>query len=211
MEGSVAKLIVVAGEKGGTGKSTIAHLIGHGCGSLPRPIDCAVVTTDPGDMPISGSRRYLPVDGRDPAKLAGILSALDQQERLLIVLDGAAAREQVDKLASGMADLILLPFGPSIQDATRAWRDMERMPNAVALPNRWPTHRDVAARAQQWMDMIPADRRLPPVPALPRTDELLGADASYARVATPLNKPALGLVLEVLYRLGIHPLDLAAK
>jgi chromosome partitioning protein len=206
----MAKLIAVMGEKGGTGKSTLSHLIGHGCGSLPHPIDCAVITTDPGDMPITGSRRYLPVDGREPADLTRALTALDQRDRLLIVLDGAAARVHVDKVAADLADLIVIPFGPSYQDAQRAARDMARLPKAVALPNNWPTHPAVAARAKQFLDMLPADRRLPPVPKLPRTDELLSPDA-YGRIATALSRPAQALVLELLYRLGVHPVELAAQ
>jgi cellulose biosynthesis protein BcsQ len=206
----MAKLIAVLGEKGGTGKSTVAHLVGHGAGSLPHAIDAAVVTTDPGDVVVTGARRYLPVDGREPAALASTLAGLDQHERLLIVLDGAAARPHVDDLAAELADLILLPFGPSYQDAARTLRDLERLPQAVALPNRWPTHPAVAERAGRFLEMIPAARQLPALQALPRVDELLDADA-YGRIATALSKPSQRLVLEILHRMGVHPLDLAAR
>lgn len=206
----MAKLIAVAGEKGGGGKTTVAHLLGHGAGSLPHPIDAAVVTSDPGDMPVTGQRRYLPVDGRNPGQLANVLGALDQHERLLIVLDGAAARPEVDRITAELADMIVLPFGPSYQDAQRALRDLERLPKAVALPNRWPTHPDVKARAERWIQMLPVGRVLPPLAAVSRVDELLDGEA-YSRVATPLSKPSQRLVLEVLHRMGIHPLDLASS
>lgn len=206
----MAKLIAVAGEKGGTGKTTVAHLIGHGAGSLPHPIDAVVVTTDAGDDPVTGARRYLPLDGRDLAALPGMLQQLDQQDRLLIVIDGAAARPELDQLVQTVADLVLLPFAPSYQDTARVCRDLDRLPSAIALPNRWPTHPDVARRAERWLAEIPKDRRLPPVTTLSRVDELLDGTA-YGRVATPLSRRAQQLVIEVLHRMKVHPLDLASR
>jgi MinD-like ATPase involved in chromosome partitioning or flagellar assembly len=44
----VAKVVAVVGTKGGTGKSSIAHLLGHGAGSLPRMVPAVVLTTDRG-------------------------------------------------------------------------------------------------------------------------------------------------------------------
>lgn len=206
----MAKLIATAGEKGGTGKTTVAHLIGHGAGSLPHPIDTVVITTDGHDDPVDGQRRYLPLDGRDLAALPGLLEQLDRQERLLVVLDGAAARPELDRLIQSVADLVVLPYGPSYQDAVRVAKDLERLPAAVALPNRWPTHPDVAKRAERWLASIPASRRLPPMTALSRVDELLDAEA-YKRVATPLSRRAQQLVIEILHRIKVHPLDLAAR
>lgn len=206
----MAKLIATAGNKGGTGKSTLAHLIGHGCGSLPHPIDAVVITTDDEDEPITGQRRYLPLDGRDLSALVPMLQKLDEQDRLLIILDGAAARPELDKLVQSVADLVVLPYGASIQEAQRVLKDLERLPGAVALPNRWPTHPDVQKRAKRFLDMVPGDRRLPPISALSRVDELLDATA-YSRVATPLSRRAQQLVIEVLHRMNVHPLDMAAK
>ncbi len=206
----MAKLVAIGGEKGGTGKSTIAHLIGHGAGSLPHPIDAAVITTDRGDDPIAGERRYLPLDGRDLSRLPGLLEELDRTDRLLIVLDGAAARPELDALIQSVADLVILPYGPSVQDAARVNKDLARLKAAVALPNRWPTHPGTAERATRFLEAIPEQRRLPIVPALPRVDELLDP-AGYRRVATPLSRRAQQLAIEVLHQLGVYPLDLAAK
>ncbi len=41
----VAKVIAIVSSKGGSGKSTAAHLIAHGCGSLPRPVMTVLLTT----------------------------------------------------------------------------------------------------------------------------------------------------------------------
>ncbi len=78
------------------------------------------------------------------------------------MLDGAAARSELDKLVQTVADSVVLPFGPSVQDANRVLKDLERLPAAIALPNRWPTHPDVMKRAERFLQMIPAGRRLPP-------------------------------------------------
>ena len=53
----MAKVIALAGSKGGTGKSSLSHLIAHGAGSLPRAIPSVVLTTDSDDDILSNERR----------------------------------------------------------------------------------------------------------------------------------------------------------
>jgi hypothetical protein len=40
----MAKFVAFLGEKGGSGKSSLGHLLAHGLGSLPKAIDAVVVT-----------------------------------------------------------------------------------------------------------------------------------------------------------------------
>ncbi len=204
----MAKIIAFAGTKGGTGKSTLSHLVAHGAGSLPRPIPTVVLTTDPEDALTEGDRRYVVVDGRSPQLLADQLERLSAMERLLVIVDGVANRADVDRVLAELADLVVIPFGPSDQDGARAAASLAAMPGAVGLPNRWPTHPGVAKRARKWLAMVPASRRLPEFRAIPRLDALLSRD-SYGEIAYEIAAPARGLIIEVLARAGIEPADLA--
>lgn len=204
----MAKVVAFAGSKGGTGKSTLSHLAAHGAGSLPRPIPAVVVTTDPEDTLAEGERRYVVVDGRSPELLANQLHRLLSIERLLVFVDGVANRADVDRVLADIADLVLVPFGPSAQDGARAVANLATLPTAVAVPNRWPTHPGVAKRARQWLNAVPTARRLPPLRAIPRLDGLLGPDG-YREIAYEVASPARGLILEILHRAGIDPDDLA--
>jgi hypothetical protein len=107
-----------------------------------------------------------------------------------------------------VADLALLPFKPAAQDVERAVENLERMPQAVALPMDWPALPSTAKRVLRYLNAVPENRRLPPFKHIPRLADLLGD--SYADAAYALASPARSLALEVLARAGIDPDDLAA-
>jgi len=200
----MARVIAFAGSKGGTGKSTLSHLAAHGAGSLPRPIPTVVVTTDPEDVLAEGERRYVVVDGRSPPLLADQLQRLLAIERLLVIVDGVANRSDVDRVLGEVADLVIIPYGPSAQDGARAAANLESLPMAVGMPNRWPTHPGVARRARRWLEAVPSNRRLPALKTIPRLDALLSRD-SYGEIAYEIAAPARGLILEILARAGVEP------
>jgi hypothetical protein len=206
----MAKIVAFAGSKGGTGKSTLSHLAAHGAGSLTRPIPTVVVTTDPEDELVKGERRYVVVDGRSPELLANQLERLLVVEMLLVVIDGVANRAYIDQILGELADLVVIPYGPSAQDGDRAAANLTAMPQAVGMPNRWPTHPGVAKRARRWLEAVPPSRRLPPLKSIPRLDALLSQD-TYGAIAYEIASPARGLILEILARAKIDPYSLAPE
>ena len=204
----MAKVVAVGGSKGGTGKSSISHLIAHGAGSLPKPIATVVLTTDPEDELIAGERRYLVLDARTPKLLATHLTRFEAVERALVVIDGAANRSDLDAVVADLADVVVVPYGPSAQEADRARRNLERLPAAVALPNRWPTHPQTAKRVRRWLEAVPAPRRLPLFRSIAKLDGWLAGDA-YEELAYEVASPARGLALEVLAWGRIDPAELS--
>lgn len=68
----MAQIICVIGNKGGTGKTTLSHMLGHGLGLLDRR--SVVVLTDPLRLPLQkNGRRYSTADARHGSQLAPIL------------------------------------------------------------------------------------------------------------------------------------------
>lgn len=203
----MAKVIKLLSEKGGTGKSTIAHLVGHGLGSLPRPIDALVITADPDDEVLADSRRYFVGDGRDHAALPALLDRLQPRDRLVVIIDAPAGRD-LDDLP---ADLTILPFTPAHHDAQRAARQIAVLPETgvgvLVLPNRWPSHPARRKAAEKLLDQFPTGRIMSPLDTLGPVADLL-SPALYGRVASPLSRPAQTLALEVLFRLGRHPFEM---
>jgi hypothetical protein len=204
----MASVIAVAGSKGGSGKSTCAHLLGHGAGSLPRMIQCVVITTDPEEVPRIDARRYVVVDGRTEAKLADELERWLDVERLLVVIDGSAARGDLDAIVQNIADITIVPFKPGQQDAERAVANLARLDKAVALPMAWSKHPGTARRDKAFLRMMPEGRVMPPFPAIPRLGHLL-SETGYTEAAYDLAQPARSLLLEVLAQGRVDPDDLA--
>lgn len=203
----MAKVIALVGSKGGSGKTTAAHLLAHGCGSLARPIASVVLTTDPEEKPRTDRRRYLVMDGRTRDGLLGAMRSLLAHDRLLVILDGAAARPELDALVAEVADLAVLPFKPAAQDVERALDNLARLPAAVALPMDWPALPASAKRVRRYLTAVPEAQRLPPFRHIPRLSDLLGD--GYAEAAYDVAGQARGLALEILARAGIDPDDLA--
>jgi hypothetical protein len=203
----VAKVLAIVGSKGGSGKSTAAHLIAHGCGSLARPITAVVLTTDPEEAIRTDRRRYAVMDARTRDGLLGHMRRLLEVERLLIILDGAASRPDLDALVADVADLAVLPFKPAAQDVERALENLARMQTAVALPMDWPALPASAKRVRRYLTAVPEDRRFPAFKHIPRLSDLLGD--GYADAAYEIATPARGLALEVLARASIDPDDIA--
>jgi len=205
----MAKLIAVLGTKGGSGKSTTAHLLAHGAGSMPRMIPAVLITTDPEEEPRTDSRRYVVVDGRTEALLLEELERWMPDQRMLIVIDGSAARGDVDRILKDIADITLVPFKPSVQDAERVIVNLTKLERAVALPTDWSKHPGTAKRDRVFLNKMPKGRLLPPFPHVPKLGHLL-SEEGYAGAAYDLATPARNLLLEVLALGRIDPDDLAA-
>ncbi|HNU20533.1 MAG TPA: hypothetical protein PKK53_09645, partial [Hydrogenophilus thermoluteolus] len=132
----MAILIAIIGNKGGTGKTTLSHLLCHGLGLLGYKSAC--ILTDTAREPLSPEgRRYVIADARSAATLERIVTKLRTLDDWVGVLDGGGNRPEVDKRLYGIADLALLPFRESAEDIRTVIRDLEQYPRAYAVPSQW--------------------------------------------------------------------------
>ena len=135
----MAKIICVIGNKGGTGKTTISHMLCQGLGLLGQRSVC--VLTDQGREPLRPEgRRYLTADARSPDTLEKVISKIQSLDRWIGVIDGGANRPEVDRRLYAAADVVLLPFRDSHEDMRTVLSDLESFPRAFGLPSQWPTN-----------------------------------------------------------------------
>ena len=171
----MAQIICVLGNKGGTGKTTISHMLGQGLGLLG--LRTVVAVTDETREPLSrANRRYLPVDARSPDQLERIASKLSGVDGWIGVIDGGGGRIEFDSRLARMASVVLLPFRDSHEDLRTVLQDLERFPAAHGIPSQWPTNafaRDAADRSLDALLARHADRFLPPVMSLSASKLLL--------------------------------------
>jgi len=203
----MAEIISVIGNKGGTGKTTISHLLGQGLGLFG--YRSVVVLTDTGRALLSRTnRRYLTADARSPELLDKVVHKLHGLKGWIGIVDGGGGRFRKDALLESIASLVLLPFRDSPEDIRTVIADLERYPNAFAVPSQWPTNpwqRDAASRLVETMLADHRDRLLDPVPAVSST-KLLLLDELPDHLPTPLANACRGIAGQVLERLGLPQL-----
>jgi len=197
------KIVAFFGSKGGTGKSTLAHLLAYGAALHGQP--ALVVHTDDREPEIHHGRPYHYFDGRDPKRLYAVLEKAKSTGEGLCVIDGGGNRPVLDRILAKAADLILIPCGIGGQDAPMAIRDLERLPNAWIIVNRFPLtlgHRR-RPKAEAYIAQLPRERILCRLGESAAADRFTEPDIRpWSTPPTRVNNAARALYRKVIDKLG---------
>lgn len=202
------RIICVIGNKGGTGKTSITHMLCHGLGLLGKR--SIAVLTDVEREPLSrGIRRYTPLDGRSPERLNDIVAKLEAKPNWLAVIDGGGNRPAMDRKFYEMSGLVLLPFRESHEDIRTVRNDLDAFPEAYGIPSQWPTNPWQQMAAERTLDEMMQDYRprlLDPVYAV-SASKLLLEDQVPPNLPTMLNNVCRSLAWQVLGRMNLPEQD----
>lgn len=182
----MADIICVIGNKGGTGKTTLSHMLCQGMGLLGQRSVCVLTDTHREPLAPTG-RRYLVADARSREALAKVVDKIRSLNAWMGVIDGGGNRTEMDRKLYGLADLVLLPFRDSHEDIRTVIRDLEMFPRAYAIPSQWPTNawqREAAEKTIAEMLAPFRDRILEPVFSLASSKLLL-----QTQLPTPIPTP----------------------
>src|ERR1035438_6163207 len=98
-------IVFIGGGKGGVGKSATSHLVCLGAILHNQP--SAYVLTDPNRRMRGEGRPYGVLDGRDPQRLANILSVSRNGFNGWVIIDGGGNRPAFDLEIAAAADLCI--------------------------------------------------------------------------------------------------------
>ena len=195
----MSRIICIIGNKGGTGKTTLSHMLCQGLGLLGQRSAC--VLTDSSREPLSpDGRRYVTADGRTPEALHKVVGKLRTMQGWIGVIDGGGNRAEVDRTLDGLCDIVLLPFRDSHEDLRTVLRDLEAFPHAYALPSQWPTNawlRVAAVRNGAQLLGSYRDRLLHPVASLSGSKLLLQKNIPDS-LPSPLGNACRALARQVM-------------
>ena len=182
--------VYIGGSKGGTAKTTTAHLASLGAILCNEP--ATYVVTDPERKVRGEGRPYGVLDGRRPEVLANILSANHSSLNGWLFIDGGGNRQAFDIELAAEADLCLLPFRASEEDLDTVANDLQRLPNALAWPAAWNTNA-FAQKATEFyieglLQAFPQRVITPPIAYVNSVSELLAA--SLGSPSTPVRSLA---------------------
>lgn len=202
------KLICVIGNKGGTGKTSITHMLCHGFGLLGMR-SIAVLTDATREPLLRGNRGYTPLDGRTPEKLEKILAKLASMPDWIGVIDGGANRPEIDRQLYELSKLVLLPFRDSHEDIRTVRHDLESYPEAFGIPSQWPKNPWQQMAAEKTLDELMQDYRprlLDPVYTVSSSKLLLESQVP-PDLPTVLNNICRGLAKQTLGHLSNPDID----
>ncbi|CAM5467023.1 hypothetical protein [Thauera mechernichensis] len=204
----MAEIICVIGNKGGTGKTTLSHMLCQGLGLLGQRAACVLTDTSREPLVPTG-RRYVIADARTRDALTKVVNKLRGLEDWIGVIDGGGNRTEMDRKLYALSDIVLLPFRESHEDIRTVARDLEMFPRAYAVPTQWPHNawqREAADRSVAQLMGAYKHRILRPVNAL-SSSKLLLQKQIPEQLPTPLANACRAIARQVLEVLEIDFVD----
>jgi chromosome partitioning protein len=195
----MAQIICIIGNKGGTGKTTLSHMLCQGLGLLGKRSVCVLTDVDREPLDPAG-RRYLLADARTREALGKVVQKIRELDGWIGVIDGGANRTEMDRKLYGIADLVLLPFRDSHEDMRTVIQDLSIFPRAYGLPSQWPTNpwqREAAEKAVAQLLTGFTGRLLEPAVAVSASKLLLQRNLPATTPST-LNNACRGIARQVL-------------
>ena len=195
----MAEIVCIIGNKGGTGKTTLSHMLCQGLGLLGQRSVCVLTDTHREPLDPEG-RRYLVADARTREALGKVVDKIQALKGWLGVIDGGGNRSEMDRKLYSLASVVLLPFRDSHEDIRTVIKDLDTFPRAWAIPSQWPTNpwQQEAAEKTLREQLDPyADRILQPVNTLSASKLLLQRNIP-AKLPTPLGNTCRALAYQVL-------------
>jgi len=128
------KGVAIASSKGGTGKTSLSHLLA--LGAAWNNVPSYLMHTDNREPIRVQGRPYLYYDARTPETLATLVESAVNQDGLCII-DGGGNRPEFDNWIASAVDLVLIPVSPDQESATLAISDRERMLKSGATDCRY--------------------------------------------------------------------------
>lgn len=200
----MAEIICIIGNKGGTGKTTLSHMLCQGMGLLGQRSVCVLTDTHREPLDPEG-RRYLVADARTREALGKVVDKIRTLPGWLGVIDGGGNRSEMDRKLYSLANLVLLPFRDSHEDIRTVITDLESFPRAWAIPSQWPTNpwqQEAAEKTLREHLAHHSDRILQPISAL-SASKLLLQKSIPGKLPTPLGNACRALAYQVLDMLEI--------
>lgn len=208
----MAEIICIIGTKGGSGKTSLSHMLCHGLCLLDRKAAC--VTTDIGRETLNPkNRNYVLADARTPQAREKVVATLRGLKGWIGVIDGGANRTPTDMLVYEVSNLVLLPFRDSAEDLRVVVRDLERFPRAYALPSQWPNNPWQLEAAQRLLETLPFELRsrvVDPTYSI-SASKLLLQTTPPALLPTPLNNACRALANQTLHLLDAKGQGMASS
>ncbi len=200
----MAEIICIIGNKGGTGKTTLSHMLCQGMGLLGQRSVCVLTDTHREPLYPDG-RRYLIADARTHEALGKVVDKIRALPGWLGIIDGGGNRSEMDRNLYGLASMVLLPFRDSHEDIRTVIKDLEAFPRAWAIPSQWPTNpwqQEAAEKTLREHLGQYTDRILQPVNTLSASKLLLQKEVPD-KLPTPLGNACRALAYQVLDMLEI--------
>jgi hypothetical protein len=200
----MAEIVCIIGNKGGTGKTTLSHMLCQGMGLLGQRSVCVLTDTHREPLDPDG-RRYLVADARTREALGKVVDKIRTLPGWLGVIDGGGNRSEMDRKLYSLANLVLLPFRDSHEDIRTVIKDLESFPRAWAIPSQWPGNpwqQETAGKTLREQLGQYQERVLQPVNAL-SASKLLLQKRIPGKLPTPLGNACRALAGQVLDMLEI--------